>query len=70
VRLYLTGKIEQWYLKPDQSGVVFIMNITDPKEAIAVLGRFPFGQAGLMEFQIVPLAPIGPLRVLLDDSAR
>jgi hypothetical protein len=70
VRLYLTGKIEQWYLKPDQSGVVFIINTTDPKEALDLLGRFPFGQAGLMEFQIIPLAPIGPLRVLLDDSAQ
>jgi hypothetical protein len=26
-------------------------NVTDPKEALELLGRFPFGQAGLMEFQ-------------------
>ena len=70
VRLYLTGKIDQWYLKQDQSGVVFIMNVTDPKEALALLGQFPFGQAGLMEFQIIPLGPIGPLRVLLSDPAK
>jgi len=70
VRLYLTGKIDQWYLKQDQSGVVFIMNVTDPKEALALLGQFPFGQAGLMEFQIIPLGPIGPLRVLLTDPAK
>jgi hypothetical protein len=30
VRLYLAGKIDQWYLKQDQSRVVFMMNVTDP----------------------------------------
>jgi len=70
VRLYLTGKIDQWYLKQDQSGVVFVMNVTDQKEALELLGKFPFGQAGLMEFQIIPLGPIGPLRVLLSDPAK
>jgi hypothetical protein len=70
VRLYLTGKIDQWYLKQDQSGVVFVMSVTDPKEALELLGKFPFGQAGLMEFQIIPLGPIAPLRVLLTDPAK
>ncbi|MDI4234736.1 hypothetical protein OZ411_18185 [Bradyrhizobium sp. Arg237L] len=70
VRLYLAGKIDQWYLKQDQSGVVFMMNVTDPKEALDLLGKFPFGQAGLMEFQIISLGPIAPLRVLLTDPAK
>jgi hypothetical protein len=70
VRLYLAGKIDQWYLKQDQSGVVFMMNVTDPKEALDLLGKFPFGQAGLMEFQIIPLGPIAPLLVLLTDPAK
>jgi hypothetical protein len=70
VRLYLAGKIDQWYLRQDKSGVVFVMNITDPKEALELLGRFPFGQAGLMEFQIIPLGPIAPLRVLLTDPTK
>jgi hypothetical protein len=70
VRLYLAGKIDQWYLKQDQSGVVFMMNVTDPKEALELLGRFPFGQAGMMEFQIIPLGPIAPLRVLLTEPAK
>jgi hypothetical protein len=70
VRLYLAGKIDQWYLKQDQSGVVFVMNVTDPKEALELLGKFPFGQAGLMEFQIIPLGPIAPLRVLLTEPEK
>jgi hypothetical protein len=70
VRLYLGGKIDQWFVKQDQSGVVFLMNLTDPQEAQALLARLPFGQAGLMQFQIIPLGPISPLGLLLSDSAR
>jgi hypothetical protein len=64
-RLYLAGKIDQWYVKPDQTGVVFIMNVTDPKEAHELLDKLPLGQAGLMEFQVIALGPLSPLRTLL-----
>ncbi len=68
VRLYLTGKIEFWYVKPDISGVVFIMNVTDPAEAHQLLEKLPLGQAGMMEFDFIPLGPISPLRFLLNDE--
>jgi hypothetical protein len=67
VKLYLTGAIEQWYIKPDESGVVFIMNITDPAEAHQLLEKLPLGVAGMMEFDFIPLGPITPLRFLLKD---
>jgi hypothetical protein len=69
-RLYLAGKIDHWYSRQDQSGVVFVMNLTDPKEAHALLETLPLGQAGLMEFQIIPLGPLGPLRLLLSEPAK
>ena len=68
VRLYLAGKIDQWFVKQDQSGVVFLMNVTDPAEARALLEQLPFGPAGLMTFQLIPLGPISPLRLLLEPS--
>jgi len=70
VRLYLAGKIDQWYVKQDQSGVVFLLNLTDPAEAHALLDKLPLGQAGLMEFEIIPLGPISPLRQLLAEPAK
>jgi hypothetical protein len=70
VRLYLDGKIDQWYLQQDQSGVVFVMNLTDPQEARALLDKLPLGQAGLMEFKFIQLGPISPLRLLLTDTAK
>jgi hypothetical protein len=68
VRLYLTGAIEQWYIKPDISGVVFVMNITNPTEAHAMLEKLPLGVAGMMTFEFIPLGPITPLRFLLKDE--
>jgi hypothetical protein len=68
VKLYLTGKIESWYIKPDISGVVFIMNVTDPAEAHDLLEKLPLGQAGMMEFDFIPLGPITPLRFLFEGN--
>jgi hypothetical protein len=70
VRLYLNGKIDQWFVQQDQSGVVFIMNLTDPAEARELLEKLPLGQAGLMEFKIIPLGPISPLRILLAEPPK
>ncbi|NVM67277.1 hypothetical protein FHW88_005598 [Mucilaginibacter sp. SG538B] len=39
VKLYLIGAIEQWYIKPDISGVVFVMNVQSTDTAHALLGR-------------------------------
>jgi hypothetical protein len=69
-RLYLAGKIDQWYVKQDQSGVVFIMNLTDPKEAHELLAKLPFGRGGFMEFEIIPLGPLSPLRTLLSGPPK
>ncbi len=68
VRLYLTGVIEQWYLKPDISGVVFIMNVDSAAAAHALLEKLPLGVAGMMAFDFIPLGPITPLRFLLPQE--
>jgi hypothetical protein len=69
VQLYLDGTLDQWFVKQDQSGVVFILNVTDPAEAHALLDKLPLGQAGLMEFQLIPLGPLKPLSVLLAPNS-
>ena len=69
VDLYLAGKIDQWYVKQDQTGVVFILNVTDLKEAHDLLANLPLGQAGMMEFELIPLGPLSPLRLLVAPPA-
>jgi hypothetical protein len=63
-------EIDQCYGMQDQSGVVFVMNVTDPSEAHELLDKPPLGQAGLMEFRFIPLGPISPLRLLLSQPAK
>lgn len=65
VKLYLTGRIAEWYTRKDSPGVVFILNLHDAAEAHALLERLPLGQAGLMSFDLVPLGPLSPLGVLV-----
>ncbi len=69
-RLYLDGKIDQWYVKTDQSGVVFVLNVTSAGDAHELLDKLPLGLAGLMEFQLIPLGPLSPLRTLLAEPAK
>jgi len=67
VNLYLGGIIEQWWVKPDASGVVFILNVTDPDEAEMILDALPLGIAGMMKFEYIRMAPLTPLRFLFQS---
>jgi hypothetical protein len=65
VNLYLSGKIDQWFVRQDGQGVVFLMNVTTVEEAHALLEKLPLGVAGRMEFDLMPLGPLSPLRFLM-----
>jgi hypothetical protein len=68
VKLYLDGKIDQWFSLQDRNGVAFILNVTDPAAAHYMLEKLPRGQARLMSFELIPLAPLNPLRQLQGIS--
>jgi hypothetical protein len=70
LRLQLAGKIDQWFAKTDGSGAVFLMNVTDPAEARALLEQLPLGRAGMMTFQYIPMGPLWPLGLLLREPAE
>jgi hypothetical protein len=65
VKLYLSGKIDQWYVRKDGKGVVFILNVTSTEEAYDLLEKLPLGQAKLMTFDLIALGPLAPLGLLL-----
>jgi hypothetical protein len=69
VKLYLDGKIDQWFSLQGRSGVAFILNVTDPAAAHDMLEKLPLGQAHLMSFELIPLAPLNPLRQLQGMTA-
>ena len=66
VKLYLDGKIQQWYSRVDGRGVVFILNATSVADAKALTDTLPLVKANLVTFDYMPLAPLGPLRMLIQ----
>jgi hypothetical protein len=70
VRLYLDGKIQQWWARADGRGVVFVLNVRTVAEAKALTDTLPLSKANLADFEYTALTPLTPLRLLLTDPAK
>lgn len=70
VKLSLAGKIEQWNVRTDKSGVVFVLNLTNVEDARDMFAKMPLDKAGLMTFEFIPVGPLSPLALLLDKPAQ
>ena len=68
VRLYLQGKIQEWYSRADGTGVIFLLDCKDAAEASSLLEELPLGKAKLLEFDLIPVSPLAPLRFLLGET--
>ena len=68
LRLYIDGKIDQFWYRQDGKGVVLVMTTASADEAASLLDALPFGQAKLMEFELIPIGPLTPLGRLLPDA--
>ena len=69
VRLYLDGRLRQWFQRSDGKGVVFILPATTVADAEAIMASLPLPQAKLVDLEFVPLSPLGPLAVLLGPAS-
>jgi hypothetical protein len=65
VKLYLDGKIEQWYSRGDGRGVVFFVRAKTVEEAKSIMDGLPLHKAGYMDEEYVPVGPLMPLRFLV-----
>jgi len=68
VRLYLDGKLRQWFQRSDGRGVVFILPVTTVADAEAIMDSLPLAQAHLVDHEYVALSPLGPLAALLGPA--
>ncbi len=68
VRLYLDGKIRQWYSRSDANGVVFILDCKDVAEARALMEQLPLAKEKLVDYTYMPLSPLAPLAALLGPA--
>jgi hypothetical protein len=59
VRLYLEGKIDQWWFRQDAKGVVFLMNGSSAEEAGQWLDTLPLVQAKLLTFRTRAVGSVG-----------
>jgi hypothetical protein len=64
VKLYLDGKIRQWYSRGDGKGVVFLVDAKSEDEARAIMETLPLAKEHLMDHQYIPVGPLMPLRAL------
>jgi hypothetical protein len=64
VKLYLDGKIRQWYSRGDGKGVVFLVDAKTEDEARAMMETLPLAKEHLIDHQYIPVGPLMPLRAL------
>jgi hypothetical protein len=66
VKLYLEGKIRQWYSRGDGRGVIFLIDAKTVDEAHAVVDTMPLSKENLVDHQYVPVGPLVPLASLIS----
>src|SRR5207302_7352329 len=59
VRLYLDGKIRQWYSRGDGKGVIFLVDAKSEDEARAIMETLPLAKEELMHHEYIPVGQIG-----------
>ena len=70
VRLYLEGKIREWYSRGDGKGIVFLLDAKTEDEARAIMETLPLAKEKLLDSQYIPVGPLMPLRALLGAGAQ
>ncbi len=66
LRLYLDGKIEQFWFRDDKPGVVFLMNVDTVEQAKSTIHALPLAAGGILGFEFIPVGPLKPLGLLLQ----
>jgi hypothetical protein len=69
VKLYLDGKIRQWYSRGDGRGVVFFLDAKTVDEAHAIMDTLPLSNENLMDHEYIPVGPLLPLVILIGGGS-
>jgi hypothetical protein len=68
LKLYLDGKIDQFWFREDKPGVVFLMNAASVDEAKAAINNLPLAANGILSFEYIPVGPLKPLGLLIQPK--
>src|SRR5215475_10480524 len=67
LRMYLDGKIDQFWSREDQTGVVFLMNAASVEEARSMIQTLPLAANGYLAFDYIAVGPLQPLALFLQS---
>jgi hypothetical protein len=68
LKLYLDGKIEQFFYRQDKPGVIFFMNVDSVEQAKAMLDALPLVADGFAQYDFIPVGPLAPLGLLIQGK--
>ena len=65
---YEIDQVREFYLRADhQPGAVLILECDDVAEAERLVATLPMAEAGLLDFELIPLRPFMGFRELFED---
>ena len=67
LRLYLNGKIREWYSRSDGRGVVLLVDTRDVTKAQTIMDGLPLGKEHLMHREYIAVGPLLPLGLLIAN---
>jgi hypothetical protein len=70
VKLYLDGKIREWYSRGDGRGVIFLVDAKTEDEARALMETLSLAKEQLMDYEYIPVGSWMPLRALIRPRAQ
>jgi hypothetical protein len=68
LKLYLDGRIEQFFYRQDKPGVVFLMNADTVEDARKAVEALPLVTEGFAQYDVFPVGPLAPLGLLLQEK--
>lgn len=68
LKLYLDGKIEQFWFREDKPGTVFLVNAASVEEARSIIGALPLAVNGYLAYEYIPVGPLKPLGLLIQPA--
>ena len=68
LKLYLDGKIEQFWFRQDAPGVIFLMNAESIDEARKAVEALPLTAGGYAQYELMHVGPLAPLGLLIQGK--
>lgn len=68
LKLYLDGKIEQFWFRQDKPGVIFLMNAESLDQAKATVDALPLVTGGYASYELMQVGPLAPLGMLIQGK--